>query len=133
MHAREPSPRFGETVHEPESDRVAPNAENDWDVRRCCPYYHGDRGGNRVYQVNLVSFKISCRSLDRLEITLGIVDFHGEVFSLVVSQLPESVPQSIHYRPIRSAMVDDFHTIDLGLPRFRWTDGRQKQSNQHRG
>src|SRR5215469_10286028 len=119
MHTGESSSGFRKTVNESESDRVAPNAENDWDVRCCPPYYHGHRGGNRVYQVKLVAFKISCRSLDRFEITLCIVDFHGEVFSLFVSQLPESVPQSIHYRSVRSAVVNNFHTIGPGLPRFR--------------
>jgi hypothetical protein len=97
------------------------------------PYYHGNRGGNRVYQVNLVSFKIPRRSLDRLEIALRIPDFHGEMFSLFVSQLPESLSQSIHYRSVRSALVDDFHTIDLGLSRIRKIDiSCQNQNSEER-
>ena len=45
-------------------------------------------------------------------------DCQEDLFPLFMSQLPEPVPNPVHYSLQWSALVNDSHTIDLSLPRF---------------
>src|SRR4029434_9162241 len=101
----ESPPRSPKALHESAGDGVAADGKNNRDLRGNILDRCNDRGGNRVYQVDSFPFESLCCLFNTLQITLRIADFQDDVFPIFVSQLLEPLPQSVHYRTIRSALV----------------------------